>query len=93
MHIKLVLTIGNTSRPKNSFGHHCLKMGGEGGAQWANLGLHEDILNQYCYFMYFQPNFHVRTLYKHCVCVFLVFLCLRLRIFVKCALKTEFSQD
>ena len=64
-----------------------------GGAQWANLGLHEDILNQYCYFMYFQPNFHVRTLYKHCVCVFLVFLCLRLRIFVKCALKTEFSQD
>ena len=61
--------------------------------QWANLGLHEDILNQYCYFMYFQPNFHVRTLYKHCVCVFLVFLCLRLHIFVKCALKTEFSQD
>ena len=69
------------------------KRGTEGGAQWANLGLHEDILNQYCYFMYFQPNFHVRTLYKHCVCVFLVFLCLRLRIFVKCALKTEFSQD
>ena len=68
-------------------------IGGRGGAQWANLGLHEDILNQYCYFMYFQPNFHVRTLYKHCVCVFLVFLCLRLRIFVKCALKTEFSQD
>ena len=31
-------------------------------AQWANLGPHGDISNQYRYFMYFQPNFHVGTL-------------------------------
>ena len=37
--------------------------------------------------MYFSPNFHVGTLYKHCVCVFWYFLCLRLCIFLKCASK------
>ena len=39
--------------------------------------------------MYFQPNFHVRTLYKHCVCVFFGIFVFALTYLCKVCLKNR----